>query len=276
MDQLRLILIILGVVLIVGIYLWGTWGRRRARAARRGLDALDEPFLDRTELPRSGLDGETVDIAFERLDEVAQRSAADAEPPEVDEVVEADAPEVAPRAEPEVAASTQRPGMQRAEAIGARLGRAPGPPIYSGHELIVALTVMARPGRRITGEEMRRALEREDFRFGELSVFHHYGAGAERTVRPVCSIANVLKPGTFDVGELEDFSTPGLSLFMQVPGELEPRAAFETMLGVGRRLAERLDALLCDEARNILTPQAVNHLRERVADYERRQMLRVH
>jgi FtsZ-interacting cell division protein ZipA len=35
-----------------------------------------------------------------------------------------------------------------------------------------------------------------------------------------------------------------------------------------------LDGTLCDETRSSLTPQSVNHLRERIAEFARRQLLK--
>ncbi|NIR28819.1 MAG: cell division protein ZipA [Gammaproteobacteria bacterium] len=286
MDHLRLILIILGVVLIAGIYLWGTLRRRRPARGERERDRdMDAPFLERFELPHGDPDSERIDPLMEPGDELAGRSPEEGEPPELREEV----PGAGLRAPGESAPLagerklteqefTEPLGQERsaAEPSEASPERALGPPEYSGHELIVALTVMARPGRRLGGGELKHAFEAEGLRYGEMGIFHHYGERGERTIRPVFSAANVLKPGTLDVGQLETFSTPGILLFAQVPGELEGHTSFETMLSVGRRLAGRLDAILCDDARNILTNQSINHLRERIADFERRQMLRMH
>lgn len=282
MDHLRLILIILGVLLIAGIYLWGTLRRRRSARDERDLDTLDEPFLDRFELPHGDPDSDDADPLMQPGDEVLGASV-EGEPPELrDEVGRSGAASgsaalgaeeegvqpafTAPRQEEGPAAQASEPASESA----------PGPPEYSGHELIVSLTVMARPGRRLGGGELKNAFAAEGLRYGEMGIFHHYGEGHERTIRPVFSAANVLKPGTFDLEQLEAFTTPGITLFAQVPGELEGHTTFETMLSVGRRLARRLDAILCDDARNILTTQTINHLRERIADFERRQMLRMH
>ena len=38
-------------------------------------------------------------------------------------------------------------------------------------------------------------------------------------------------------------------------------------------LAERLDALLCDETRSTLTNQSVNHIRERIAEHARKRLI---
>ena len=281
MDHLRLILIILGVVLIAGIYLWGTLRRRRPTRAEHDTDALEEPFLERFDLPAGDPDNEDVDPIMARADNPSGSLPEGGEPPELRDEVGPGTGDAAPlaveqeRGEQEFTVPFAQ-ARGRAEPAEPASEDAPGPPEYSGHELIVSLTIMARPGRRLSGAELEQAFAAEGLRYGEMRIFHHYGEGQERTLRPVFSAANVLKPGTFDLQELEAFSTPGITLFAQVPGELEGHASFETMLTVGRRLARRLDAILCDDTRNILTTQTINHLRERIADFERRQMLRLH
>ncbi len=46
------------------------------------------------------------------------------------------------------------------------------------------------------------------------------------------------------------------------------------MLRTARKLAEGLDGVVCDETRSSLTGQAINHMRERIAEYSRKQRLR--
>jgi FtsZ-interacting cell division protein ZipA len=46
------------------------------------------------------------------------------------------------------------------------------------------------------------------------------------------------------------------------------------MLDAATTIAEELDGTLCDESRSHLTPQSINHLRERIADFVRRQLLK--
>ena len=58
---------------------------------------------------------------------------------------------------------------------------------------------------------------------------------------------------------------------MRLPGPERPAEAFELMHGVATHMAEELGGRLCDESRSTLTGQALNHIRERIADLSRRQ-----
>lgn len=278
MDTLRWILLAVGVAVVVGIYLWET-GRRRLR--QREEDELDEVERELLE----GLSARRDDDPFAGLGNLR------GEPLKLDAedvrglgpmVPDEDEPEL--RVEPEAARSAQghraegrpaegRPVEARPAQAGSRLYAVDGRKGHPGEELIIVLNVMAEPGRPFPGTEVRSALESVDMRYGDMQVFHHHGVGDMRTEQPVFSVANLLKPGTFDVASLEGFATPGLVMFMRLPGPLDPRVAFELMLNTGQRLAESLHGELRDETRSVLSAQTIAHVRERIAEFNRRQLL---
>ena len=85
------------------------------------------------------------------------------------------------------------------------------------------------------------------------------------------SVASLVKPGTHDPAEAEGFATPGLSVFLQLPGPLRPVAAFQDMLDTARGLARALNAELYDsEQRAPLSPERERALHEQVEDWARR------
>ena len=85
------------------------------------------------------------------------------------------------------------------------------------------------------------------------------------------SVASLVKPGTLDPAEAEGFATPGLSVFLQLPGPLRPVAAFQDMLDTARGLARALNAELYDsEQRAPLSPERERALHEQVEDWARR------
>ena len=283
MDTLRWILLAVGVLVVVGIYLWET-GRRRLRQREEdelveverelleGLSARrdDDPFaglgnlrgeplkLDAEDVRGLGPLGPDEDDADPRVEPPAARPAE------------------GPRAEGRPAEGRPveaRPAEARPAEAGSRLYAVDGRKGRPGEELIIVLNVMAEPGRPFPGTEVRAALESVDMRFGDMQVFHHHGVGDMRTEQPVFSVANLLKPGTFDVVNLEGFATPGLVMFMRLPGPLDPRVAFELMLNTGQRLAEALHGELRDETRSVLSAQTIAHVRERIAEFNRRQLL---
>ena len=140
--------------------------------------------------------------------------------------------------------------------------------------LVLAVTVMARAGKRFAGGELQAALEALGLRHGDMGIFHYRETGKPARSVAEFSVANVLRPGAFERDSMADMSTPGVAMFVQLPGPEDPAAAFEGMLRTARELADRLDGVACDETRSALTGQAINHMRESIAEYHRKQRLR--
>jgi cell division protein ZipA len=88
---------------------------------------------------------------------------------------------------------------------------------------------------------------------------------------PVFSMANMVKPGHFDMARLDEVSTPGVTLFMTLPGPLPALDAWEMLLPTAQRLAELLDAQVLDEGRNALGRQRIAHIRDELRAWDRQQ-----
>ena len=168
----------------------------------------------------------------------------------------------------EVEPEEARPAAKARRAEGPAESREPAP-------LVVILTVLAPPGERLEGAALRAALEAQALRHGEDRLFHLYPEAGPPGAGPLFSAVNAVEPGVFDLETMDALRTPGIGLFMRLPGPEDPGAAFGLMIDVARELADALDAQLCDETRSKLTAQTLNHLRERIADHGRRRLLRV-
>jgi cell division protein ZipA len=108
-------------------------------------------------------------------------------------------------------------------------------------------------------------------RYGDMNIFHHYD---EATRQPAFSMASAVEPGTFDLSTLDSFETPGVSFFLQLPGPSAPLEAFEAMVQVAKALAERFQGELRDEQRSVMTAQTLDYCRQRIREFQRRQMSR--
>ncbi len=134
---------------------------------------------------------------------------------------------------------------------------------------IVTLYLAARAGESLHGPDIVVACEKAGLTFGHMEIFHRLDdQHPERG--PIFSLANLVKPGSFDMDRLHEIRTPGVSLFMTLPGPLPALDAWETLLPAAQRMAELLDAVLLDEERNALGRQRIAHLREEMRNYDRK------
>lgn len=137
-------------------------------------------------------------------------------------------------------------------------------------ERIVTLFVAARSGDAFHGPDLVVAAEKAGLEFGDLGIFHRLVSGKPEA-GPVFSMANMVKPGRFDMREIEQLRTPGVSFFMTLPGPLTALDGWEAMLPTAQRLAELLDGHVLDEERNTLGRQRIAHLRDELRTWDRKQ-----
>lgn len=138
-------------------------------------------------------------------------------------------------------------------------------------EEIIVLHVVAPESGALAGGPLLQILLACDVRFGRMNIFHRYeeagGEGAEQF-----SVVNMVAPGTFDLDAMENFSTPGISFFMSLPGPKDPIKAFDCMVETAQVVVKNLRGELHDEAHSVCTTQTIEHLRQRIRDFERRQL----
>ena len=206
---------------------------------------------------RDGLDAERLAAAFPGAREGSKRR----EPTLGEAVAEADGEGPALEAERGVAVDDPAPVSPTRSQLGAR----PDP----GFDRIVTLYLAARAGEVLSGSDIVVACEKAGLAYGHMGIFHRLDDNhPERG--PVFSLANLVKPGSFDLSRLADIRTPGVSLFMTLPGPLPALDGWETMLPAAQRMAELLDAVLLDEERNALGRQRIAHIREEMRTYDRK------
>ncbi|QSX35883.1 cell division protein ZipA [Shewanella sedimentimangrovi] len=113
---------------------------------------------------------------------------------------------------------------------------------------VLVLHVVAREGQSLMGAELLPSLLTLNFKFGDMDIFHRHEDNAG-TGKVLFSMANMLKPGTFDPDNMEQFTTQGVVLFMTLPCHGEALMNFSIMLNSAQQLADDLDALVLDGQR---------------------------
>ncbi|KHN90615.1 cell division protein ZipA [Pectobacterium actinidiae] len=339
MQDLRLILIVVGAIAIIALLLHGLWTSRkersslfrdrpvkRAKKARdeTPLDDLDEgvgevrvkggrpqqsePSFGSASLDHSSFDNASFDspplnnnvredARSEAKSPFEHMSPVSSYDPLLDEATPVDSPRaqvrgdthpqvVVPREttipEPSIGAPREpfaydapasAPQQPVSHSLHEKVQPAPAQPQRpaepvepaAAKEAVLVLHVVAHQGGVIGGELLLQSLLQAGFQFGEMNIFHRHvnpaGAG------PVLfSLANMVKPGSFNVDAMSEFSTPGVSIFMMVPSYGDAGQNFKLMLQSAQRIADDVGGVVQDDERRMMTPQKVESYKARIRD----------
>jgi cell division protein ZipA len=138
-------------------------------------------------------------------------------------------------------------------------------------EEVLVINVVARDGEGFKGPALLQNILESGLRFGDMDIFHRHESMAGNG-EVLFSMANALKPGTFDLDDIEGFSTRAVSFFLGLPGPRHPKQAFDVMVAAARKLAHELNGELKDDQRSVMTSQTIEHYRQRIVEFERKQL----
>ncbi|HHX33907.1 MAG TPA: cell division protein ZipA [Gammaproteobacteria bacterium] len=140
-----------------------------------------------------------------------------------------------------------------------------------GYDEILIIHVVSRNEKGFKGPELLQSILESGLRYGAMDIFHRHESMTGNGDK-LFSMANALNPGTFDLDDMDLFSTRAVCFFMGLPGPRNTRQAFDLMIAAARKLAKELDGDLKDDHRSVLTAQTIEHYRQRIADFERQQL----
>lgn len=146
---------------------------------------------------------------------------------------------------------------------------APAVPEAAPVEELLIVNVLAPRGERFDGEGLVNALRGQGLRYGDMNIFHRVDPA---TKAKLYSVANAVEPGTFDLADLADLRSPGMTFFLQLPGPDDAIEVFNDMMQAARNVALELGGDLRDEELSVLTGQSTEHMRQRIADFARRRL----
>jgi cell division protein ZipA len=262
--SLRVILLIIGVGVIAGIYLWDLWSRKQALKKRHsevvfghelktGLAATDDDDdngkastyaqLSAVQKGQDDLDIYDLSLSAKHRDEP---HGQDQFPLILHDAVE-------PDDAPAVSRGSGEHDVESGEVTEDEL-----------------LMLVITPDRtdHFAGLDILSAVRGAGMKYGKMNVFHSYGVGDMNLDEPLFSLANLYEPGEFNLEEMDSFSTRGLVIYMTLPVPIEPEIALEIMINTAQRIAEVLGGVLCDPTRRQLTDDELDKMRAKMKRFQ--------
>lgn len=134
---------------------------------------------------------------------------------------------------------------------------------------VIVLSVVMPEGQVMSGAALLPTLLTLGLRYGEMNIFHRHQDNAGNG-QVTFSLANMMNPGTFNLDDIENFSTQGITLFMTLPNTGDAFEVFEQMLNAAKQLAVEFKGQLLDDKRSVMTKQTEQHYIGKIREFERK------
>ena len=277
MNDLRLIILGLGLVLIAAIYLWEIF-KQRERQRRQTVrhKSGDSEFNGLQQMPSRG-DTEDISRVISDLNDFLVRaklhedeSVAEhlkiqakqdktSRAPELEDT-EYDANERQPAQDDDLFQKTgENQQADRTENIDGR-DQTDADVIQ-----VIKIFIKAPPdGMVFKGDAVFRAALEAGMTHGDMEIFHHFGIAGCLSDQPLFSMADMFEPGSFRLDQLSHRHTRGLVMFFCLPPVVDGQIILELMLNTAEQIATYLGAEIHGPNQERLNDQQIIYLRELV------------
>ena len=126
---------------------------------------------------------------------------------------------------------------------------------------IVLIYIKAKPDKNFSGDDIFKAAEAAGMKPGSMDIFHHYLDDGDETGHTLFSLANMLEPGSFEFDNPGKTNTSGLVMFMQLPSLVEPSLVFDLMCHTAEKISADLGGELLDSNRKKLDSRGMTRIR---------------
>jgi len=248
MEELRWVLLGVGIAIVVTVYFWGRT-RKREISYTPDTENNDVPSFSAEDESDGWRDGVGPVRVVQRFDD------DDIDAFNINEPISADATNA------EIETNTVTTNTADDEKTAQQESMQQKPAI--GTDDVVALYLVAQKDTDLKGEQVLSATFATHLEYGEMNVFHRKDAKG----KTIFSLVNMMEPGTFDFDRMHEMTTRGISLFTQLSLCDDPVQALDDMLICAHSLASMLSIQLCDQHRQLLNEAFTKALREKAKGY---------
>ena len=255
MNDLRLILLIIGCFIVLGVYLWEIFKKKQRR---RKIDTIntENEITDVPITPSSDFSDEDYNKAISDLTELSthlQINNTTSEKNVTSRDLEVD--------------STKEADIKNNDEI------------YQGYEIeenILLFYITAKTNSQFNGLAIKKILTDIGMVFGDMNIFHYYKEGVissdddeneiknKEISKPFFSVANMYEPGTFPT-EIEQLHTKGIVAFMCNVNSVNSYKIFESVFFVNvEHIARHLDAEINTSNHRPLDAKSLKSIREKL------------
>ncbi len=132
---------------------------------------------------------------------------------------------------------------------------------------VIALNVHCVGEEPFVGTKLFDSMQQNGLIYGDMDIFHRH-SDLSGNGKVLFSVANMMQPGTLQHDDPAAFTTKGISFFMTLPGFGDPEQNFKLMLRTAQQIADDLGGNVLDDKRHLMTPDKLAAYRGQIRAYQ--------
>ncbi len=128
---------------------------------------------------------------------------------------------------------------------------------------IFVILVMST-GQEFSMQEMNHALLGVGLSFNENQIY----VKCDNMNNTIIKVANLMEPGTFPADELQNYTTCGVAMILELPCSVKAPAAMHDLIMMARKISQRLQGRLYNMERQLLKESDLQTMRDEAVKYE--------
>ena len=128
---------------------------------------------------------------------------------------------------------------------------------------IFVILVMST-GQEFSMSEVNHALLGVGLSFNENQIY----VKCDNMNNTIIKVANLMEPGTFPVDALQNYTTSGVAMILELPCSVKAPAAMHDLIMMARKISQRLQGRLYNMERQLLKESDLQTMRDKAVSYE--------
>lgn len=249
-DELRWVLVIISALVIGGLLLHGLWSVRKKDQAEAPTESTSTPAhepVEPTTQPRFSADRDEPELGNISINVANEAPNAELDKIDLNNLDELD--DHYAHCDNETEPKNAEPSTSDVPAD------------------FIILHIQMPEGLSMQGASLLPLLLSLGFKFSPEGFFNrHQDPSGNGPV--LFRLVNMFNPGTFDIDNMEQLSTAGVSLFMTLPCEGDSLPAFNMLHSAAKKLADEFGAQVYDHNRELLTVAMVRQYVEKIREFD--------
>ncbi|PJC85507.1 cell division protein ZipA [Vibrio sp. HA2012] len=132
---------------------------------------------------------------------------------------------------------------------------------------VIVLHVHCAGEEPFVGTRLFDSMQQNGLIYGEMDIYHRH-ADLSGNGKVLFSVANMMQPGTLQHDDPETFTTKGISFFMTLPCYGDAEQNFKLMLKIAQQIADDMSGHVLDDQRNFMTPDKLESYRRQIREFK--------